>query len=586
MSLKQVENALELFSKDKAARAVVLKGKWGTGKTHLWNQVVKKKKSSFERTKYCYVSLFGPSNLKDLKQAIFENTVSKETADQPNELSGLIENYNSIGDKIGRTSRRFLKFAADISAPITKGLTTTIEAIHFASIRNTLICIDDFERKSPSLGDKEILGLISHLIEMKNCSVLLILNSNTIQENSDYFKYHEKVFDYEIEFTPTIDESTQLIFNKDNTYDANIIKSIFRLNSTNIRLFKKIKYFSEILKPYLEQKPEPIVDQALRTLSLAVWSIYEGDEQTVDIEFIKKSSEWDYLSPQNTENPDEERENIRKRKFLDNYGFTSCDRFDLTLIDLIEKGYPDDESIKSVTQEMTDKIRHNEAIDTLRNAWRLFHDSFDKNDEEVFQAFEESLKTCLLKLNPDDLDGVCTLYKEIGKHEIAIKHVDDFMDHLRKLPTKLDERDIFRWPADEYLNNALHEYITEPNEQNSFEELISESALASSHNRNELLQISQHEPEDFYNFFKSAKSAHLQKIVNYCMSLGNTTTLGDKELQNIFNKIFCNAYSAILRIHGESEINKARTARHMKYQELYDSLTGKTEQTPQKTTFR
>jgi hypothetical protein len=37
MSVIQVRNALQHFAKNKASRAIVLKGEWGTVKTFVWN---------------------------------------------------------------------------------------------------------------------------------------------------------------------------------------------------------------------------------------------------------------------------------------------------------------------------------------------------------------------------------------------------------------------------------------------------------------------------------------------------------------------------------------------------------------------
>ena len=80
MSLKQVEEALTDFAVAEHDRAVVLKGEWGTGKTHLWRQLVLKKRDLFKPRNYSYVSLFGLNSLKDLKQALYENKVYRERA--------------------------------------------------------------------------------------------------------------------------------------------------------------------------------------------------------------------------------------------------------------------------------------------------------------------------------------------------------------------------------------------------------------------------------------------------------------------------------------------------------------------------
>ena len=50
----------------------------------------------------------------------------------------------------------------------------------FASVSDALICVDDYERRSSGSG-KEVLGLISYLVENKNCSVVLVLNKSSVE---------------------------------------------------------------------------------------------------------------------------------------------------------------------------------------------------------------------------------------------------------------------------------------------------------------------------------------------------------------------------------------------------------------------
>lgn len=60
MSVSKVKSALVDFVKGEKDRAIVLKGNWGTGKTHLWKQAVLESCDSFNKRNYSYVSLFGP----------------------------------------------------------------------------------------------------------------------------------------------------------------------------------------------------------------------------------------------------------------------------------------------------------------------------------------------------------------------------------------------------------------------------------------------------------------------------------------------------------------------------------------------
>jgi Cdc6-like AAA superfamily ATPase len=239
MSLDAVRRALESFSQEENHHAVVLKGDWGTGKTFLWNNIVKSKKEKFKTKNYSYISLFGLTTLKDVKQAIYENTVSRETADLPISYKETTSNLKNFFETLKRIGRKGSTHASNTAIPFTRPLDSLINSIQYSLTNNTLICIDDFERKSDKLSDKEVLGLISNLVELKDCRVILILNSNTIEKDRDYYAYHEKVFSYEIEYSPTPDELISLTFDHNDNLDKKLIETIQSLKISNIRLYKK-----------------------------------------------------------------------------------------------------------------------------------------------------------------------------------------------------------------------------------------------------------------------------------------------------------------------------------------------------------
>src|SRR5690606_25875015 len=112
------------------------------------------------------------------------------------------------------------------------------------SLSNTIICLDDMERKGDKLEAKEILGLISLLKEQKKCKVVLLINDNE-DCIKDYKKYREKVVDLEIEFLPTPEECASIVFKGNDWLSKNLKNHSTRLNVINIRVLKKIQHFSQ-----------------------------------------------------------------------------------------------------------------------------------------------------------------------------------------------------------------------------------------------------------------------------------------------------------------------------------------------------
>lgn len=74
MSLKKTKKQLIHLLGEADNRVIALSGKWGTGKTHLWNEV--KSESEDERIKSSlYVSLFGLSSIDQVKRKLIETAI-------------------------------------------------------------------------------------------------------------------------------------------------------------------------------------------------------------------------------------------------------------------------------------------------------------------------------------------------------------------------------------------------------------------------------------------------------------------------------------------------------------------------------
>ncbi|MEZ8794165.1 P-loop NTPase fold protein [Vibrio splendidus] len=74
MSVNLVKNHVHQFLKSEDPEILVIKGKWGIGKTHSWNTYLNEYKKDSKMRSYSYVSLFGANALNDIKRVIFEHT--------------------------------------------------------------------------------------------------------------------------------------------------------------------------------------------------------------------------------------------------------------------------------------------------------------------------------------------------------------------------------------------------------------------------------------------------------------------------------------------------------------------------------
>ena len=73
MSIEIINQQIDKFLSTEAPEVIVVKGKWGIGKTFSWNKFLldAKNNSRIKLNKYSYVSLFGINSLEAFKFSIF-----------------------------------------------------------------------------------------------------------------------------------------------------------------------------------------------------------------------------------------------------------------------------------------------------------------------------------------------------------------------------------------------------------------------------------------------------------------------------------------------------------------------------------
>lgn len=223
--------------------AIALTGKWGVGKTHLWNEIRDNNGKSFSGKKYAYVSLFGLDSLASLKSAI------------------AIEVHKSVGvsdsiwkKDILKPTKKFLSSltgssigtASDVRIGLNLG-NNIITSVVFSHLKNTLVCLDDIERKSDSLPMSEILGLINYLRNERKCQILMITHDEESEDKEYFDKNKEKVFDEVL----ILDDSLSIIKREISDVETFPIYEKFykTMDVRNLRFYQRVqKIYHEIIK--------------------------------------------------------------------------------------------------------------------------------------------------------------------------------------------------------------------------------------------------------------------------------------------------------------------------------------------------
>ena len=569
--LSSIKEVLTSFSTDPNDRAVILKGAWGTGKTHLWKQVVLTKRESFHKRNYSYVSLFGLNNLKDLKQALFENKVARENAHIAPDESTLSDNIKDLGSRSAGWFRKSSSWLKELSAFGVKGFGPAVEALQFLRVTDTLIVLDDFERKGSGLQDKEVLGLISLLTESKNCRVLMLLHATDL--SAEYFSYHEKVFDYEIQFKPTPEDAAEIVFGVPAGNQAFLKDNCVKLEIRNIRLLKKIKYYADLMAEPLAKANKTIVNQTYHTLPLAIVAIYGGSDAKVDIEYILEGDEISSHLPGSELSPEESAKiklNQEKAEYLRGYGFTEADEFDAAIIEFIECGYVERDKLNDMIKSIEEKIAHEQQVFKLREAWSFYHSSFSTNESLVIANFKGAIKSALYGFSIRELDSVADLLTDLGESTYINTVIDEYIaQHIPK-QSLTEKEDVFDWPSTPYFSEKLNEFFSSLDEAKPFKELVVDAYTSSNgiQKRNVLEQLAVAREDEYIDFLTSYEGYELNHIVRMLLKCGQVST-SDYARQLMYEEVFVKTYRALLKLAEGSRINQARVSQFQGFSKLY-----------------
>lgn len=576
MSIAQVEKALTDFAVHKTGSAIVLKGEWGTGKTHLWNKVIKNYRGSFVRKTYSYVSLFGLNSLPDLKRSIFENSVPTEKAGGVTTKESVFENLKKLEFSDATTGlRKMFGYGKEAKIPFVGSFGGVIDSIQYAMVKDTIICIDDFERRGNALSARDVLGLISNLIESKDCSVILILNEGSLQKDDEFFTFSEKVFDYEVRYAPTLDEAASVVFSTTDLYEKKIVENVKKLEMNNIRLLRKVRYFANLIKPFVDGKSDEILDESTKLIPLAIYAKYSGLEKVVSIEDLENhEGELSLFSPKKKELTAEQKaiedNKTAKGDFLRAYGYGETDDFTIEIIKLVKNGYANSNSLIPLIDSITVTIERNKRRKVFTDAWHVFHQDMSLPDADLLNLFENAVIKSGDAASPYDMDGVLEIFTAAGLEERGRSIVDEYFKVLDATRSIVHRKDMYRHPENLYVAEKLEQYFEDVNKVWSIDELV-DNYLEKPFAGEVLELLGAFTADQFYTYFKFLGSPKFKSYAQSLVSLGSRTELPDFESH--YAIVFLKVFEALKRMHDESPLMALRMKKYMDYQQMYEHKT-------------
>lgn len=548
MALELIEEQIKRFLVEKESTILCIKGDWGVGKTFMWDRVLQENSESLHLNKYSYVTLFGLNSLKELKQSIFESAISKEFIGTEPDITSYKNNLSSL---IGRNWKPMLPFISKL--PYLDNSGSAIESLSFLSIKQTLICIDDVERKGESLSIKDVMGLASWLKEKRKCKVIFLLNSSE-KGLEDFFKYHEKVIDVELEFSPTAEECASIAYVGGEYADEQLKRFTVLLGIKNIRVLNRIKRLVDIVIPYLEEYEVELKEDAIRTLVLLTWSYLcsMSDDAVPGFNFVTTiSNSFDSYFAENDSNE------IEKSWFalLTEYGYSHSDEFDVVLARVVETGYVNPEHLKVVADAKNSEILASKADSSFTDAWKLYHHSFDNNQDTVINALYDGVKSFAVHITPLNLNGTVRLFRDLGEDIKANEIIDIFIQARKESPRVFD---IAQYSFKEDINDDVliakfTEAYVEYSKLDSLEVVLKRRVIDGSYDVDDTTVLEKASVQELYTFFTSNQGTDITPYVRLCLKEGQR--MGSDKGASPFLE---NTVEALRLIASESKINERR----------------------------
>lgn len=342
MSLAITKTNFEQLIDDRNNGVIALSGKWGTGKSHMWRQV--QKDSTNDAIKGAlYVSLFGVKDILQLKMKIVQSAV-------PDTKTGHVA--REVVTSAWRQSSKFLKTLHPGFAALDEIALLAVPAI----LRNRVIVIDDIERKHAALSIDEVMGFIDEFTQVYGSRILLILNSDQLEDKAMWDKLREKVIDHEIALDTTTEEAFGIaIGGEPSHFAAHIQGAVATCKISNIRIIQKIIRSVNRLLGDRSDLDDEVLQRAVPSTVLMCAIHYHGLDDGPSVDFVLGFNSMIYRMEERqrpADAMDDDALKLDKEKrwaeLLEALNVNACDEYEHMVAAFLKSGLRIDAEVKAI----------------------------------------------------------------------------------------------------------------------------------------------------------------------------------------------------------------------------------------------
>ena len=371
MTIEQSKTQLISLIDNADLKVIALTGAWGTGKTHLWNEIRKESQDPIVEGAR-YVSLFGLKDINQLKLKVVQSALPVG-GESSSLTEGLMKTWKVSVDALKKVHEGFsaLDELALVAVPV--------------ALRNRFVVVDDIERKNASLSVDEVLGFVDEYSQNFGTRFLLILNSDQFSAPTDsalWAAFREKVIEEELRFTPTPGEAFDIaVPNLDSPYRATARTAVDACGITNIRVIRQA--YRLVVRLLGATGDMPLAIQARTVPSIVLISALANkaikDGPTLEYVAGYNRGPSDFISRYLGREGDASKEKTEDstpaawKVLLSKLGINSSDEFEELVVAFVCDGRHDAKTIEAIVQG----YQHNENRTESRNLAYAFTERFN-----------------------------------------------------------------------------------------------------------------------------------------------------------------------------------------------------------------
>lgn len=388
MQNKHINEFLDYYCNEELQNpqyAVLLKGKWGSGKTHFINQYKEHLKTNGH--KYIYASLYGVNSYDEIETKFLET------------IHPFLYNKKTIfaGKIAKQILKATLKLDWDENGQENAEIETKIPDFKPEDLLNTqgyILIFDDLERCSINIIN--LLGYINFFVEHQSYKVILIANEEELEKTEKYTQIKEKLIGKTFEFkTNPILAYDSFLIELNNTNNikeyilekqkSNILELFEKSESKNLRALRQTlldfeRFYDEVLIVHFEK--EELIRDILYWFFLFSFEIRQGNNDILNLLVLRE----EYYSLSIVHKKNKEAEETKYKLFFNKYNLDNnwdvIIPFDLWKEILLDS-YIKKEDI-NLALENSKYYASEEA-----NSWKLLYNYYDLDDDKFEKLANE-----------------------------------------------------------------------------------------------------------------------------------------------------------------------------------------------------